>query len=78
MTFTNSGAPRVAFTRRPLIVSEVTWWIWVLVEIGGLIAMAITSAVISRRTKHDGQNPDREGAWSLMYYVLVDWWIDWL
>ena len=49
-----------------------------LVGIGGLTAMAITLAAISRRAKRDGQPLEREGAWSLVYYGLVDWWIDWL
>jgi hypothetical protein len=56
----------------------VTWWIWLLVVIGGLAAMAVTSAVISRPGKRGGQQLEREGPWSLVYYVLVDWWIDWL
>jgi hypothetical protein len=49
-----------------------------LVVVAGLAMTAIILAAISRRAAANGQAAEREGPWSLVYYVLVDWWIGWL
>jgi hypothetical protein len=52
------------------------WW-WVALFFGGLALVAALGA-IRRHRGALGAEPRREGFGSFVYYVLVDWWIDWL
>jgi hypothetical protein len=52
------------------------WW-WVAIFFGGLVLMAVLGVVRRRRLPVPAERP-REGFGSFVYYVLVDWWIDWL
>jgi hypothetical protein len=56
----------------------VTWWAWLIIVLGGLAFAALTRRGIARRTAARGGEAEREGPWSLLYYIFIDWWIDWL
>jgi hypothetical protein len=52
------------------------WW-WVATFCGGLVLVAALGAIRRLRRPTQAERP-REGFSSFVYYVLVDWWIDWL
>jgi hypothetical protein len=52
------------------------WW-WVAIFLGGLMLVAALG-VIRRRNRTVGAEGRREGFGSFIYYLLIDWWIDWL
>ena len=49
-----------------------------LIAVVGLVLVGITLGVASRRAAKNGQQLEREGLSSFVYYLLVDWWIDWI
>jgi hypothetical protein len=53
-------------------------WVYVVIALGGLAFAALTRRGIAQRTAAGSREPEREGPWSLLYYIFVDWWIGWL
>jgi hypothetical protein len=53
----------------------VQWWAWLAIGLAGVAFVAATRRAIRRTMDADAK---QEGAGTLLYYVFVDWWIDWL
>jgi hypothetical protein len=58
------------------VTGSLPVWGWVAIVVVGLIGMAAIGVIRRRQAKANPDQPERrEGIWSLLYYVFVDWWL---